>query len=71
MFPRLVRTGFIEEVYETEEAEVNTENELMRMAGSEFRKVDYRLTAAFDRFYEMILRGGMMLLMIANQRMCQ
>lgn len=56
MFPKLVRTGFVEEVYETTENWVNTENEQLKINSTEVRKIEYKLTIAFDRFYELILK---------------
>lgn len=55
IIPKLVRTGFVEEVYEIEQTETNLEDEPVMM-GSGVRKVGYRLTPSFNRFYEMVLR---------------
>ena len=55
MLPKLIRTGFVEEVYETEEGWVNTEDNQLRIDTSRVNKTGYRLTMSFDRFYEMVL----------------
>lgn len=56
MLPKLTRTGFIEEIYETTEGELNTENDMMRVESSRVKKVGYKLTTSFDRFYEITLK---------------
>lgn len=55
MLPKLIRTGFLEEVHETVEDHVNTENNKLQIDRLRVRRKKYQLTMSFDRFYELVL----------------
>lgn len=56
MLPRLVRTGFVEEIYKTSGGWVNTENNQLRIENSEVSRKEYKLTSSYGRFFEMVLK---------------
>lgn len=55
MLPKLIRTGLVEPVYETTEAELNTEKRIVTVERTQVDIKYYRFTLSFERFFRMVL----------------